>query len=136
MAEIEDYLSGLDEVDATIIRGAYAVARALLPEVEEGRSYGMPALVLDGRSLLSVMRAKQHFGVYPFSADVVASVVESLRPIDGLTAAKGTLRFPLGAPIPEAVVRRLVEVRAAEIRDTNARKPKARPRGVTQTDQD
>lgn len=132
MPEIDDYLAGLDDADATIIRDAYGMARGLVPEVAEGMSYGMPALVFEGRSLLSVMRAKDHYGVYPFSAGVVATVVETLGPVDGLTSAKGTLRLPLGVPIPEIVVRQLVEARTAEIREANARKPTPRPRAATQ----
>ena len=134
MAEIDDYLAGLDEADATIIGDAYATARALLPGAEQGISYGMPALVLEGRALLSVMRAKGHFGVYPYSAAVVAKVIETLGPVDGLTSAKGTLRLPLGTPIPENVVRQLVLARADEIREANAKKPKPRPRAAKQAD--
>ena len=131
MPEIDDYLAGLDPQDATIIGDAYDTARTLVPGVEEGVSYGMPALLFEGRGLLSVMRAKGHFGVYPYSAAVVAKVVETLGHLDGLTSAKGTLRLPLGAPIPEVVVRRLVLARTDEIRETNAKKPKTRPRTAT-----
>jgi uncharacterized protein YdhG (YjbR/CyaY superfamily) len=94
----------------------------------------MPALIYDGRALLSVMRAKGHFGVYPYSAVVVAKVVETLGQVDGLTSAKGTLRLPLGAPIPEIVVRELVLARSDEIREANAKKPKPRPRVANQAD--
>jgi uncharacterized protein YdhG (YjbR/CyaY superfamily) len=134
MAEIDDYLARLDEEDATIIGDAYASARSLVSEVEEGMSYGMPALILQGRALLSIMRAKGHFGVYPFSSVVVAKVLETLGPVDGLTSAKGTLRLPLGAPIPEIVIRQLVLTRRDEILETNAKKPKPRPRVAKPTD--
>jgi uncharacterized protein YdhG (YjbR/CyaY superfamily) len=128
MAEIDDYLARLDEQDATIIGDAYAKARALVPEAEQGISYGMPALIVASRPLLSVMRAKGHFGLYPFSAVVVGKVIESLGPVDGLTSAKGTVRLPLGAPIPEIVVSELVLIRHDEILQALAKKPKPRPR--------
>ena len=131
MAEIDDYLAGLDPQDATIIGDAYTSARALAPEVEQGISYGMPALLFEGRSLLSVMRAKGHFGLYPYSAAIVAKVVEALGPVDGLTSAKGTLRLPLRTAIPEDVVRRLVLARIDEIRETNAKKTTTRSRAAT-----
>ncbi len=134
MAEIDDYLAGLDAEDATIIGDAYARARSLVPDVEDGISYGMPALIYQGRPLLSVMRAKAHFGVYPYSGVVVAKVLETLGPMDGLTSAKGTLRLPLGAPIPEVVIRQLVLTRHDEILETNAKKPKPRRRAVTRAD--
>jgi hypothetical protein len=55
-------------------------------------------------------------------------------PVDGLTAAKGTFRLPLGAPIPEIVISQLVQARCDEILETNAKKPKPRPRAVKQAD--
>lgn len=134
MAEIDDYLVGLEEEDARIIGDAYAAARALVPEAEQGLSYGMPALIVASRPLLSVMRAKGHFGLYPYSAAVVAKVLETLAPVDGLTAAKGTVRLPLGAPIPQIVISELVLIRHDEILQALARKPKPRPRAVKHAD--
>jgi uncharacterized protein YdhG (YjbR/CyaY superfamily) len=128
MAEIDDYLAGLDEHDATIIGDAYAKARALVPEAEQGVGYGMPALVVSSKPLLSVMRAKGHFGLYPFSAVVVAKVIDSLSQVEGLTSAKGTIRLPLGTPIPEIVISELVLIRHDEILQSLSKKPKPRAR--------
>jgi uncharacterized protein YdhG (YjbR/CyaY superfamily) len=130
MAEIDEYLAGLDSENAKIIGDAYATARTLVPEAEQGISYGMPALIFHSRPLLSLMRAKGHIGIYPYSAVVVAAVLETLPAIDGLSAAKGTVRLPLGAEIPEIVIRQLVLARSDEIRAAVAKKPTARPRVV------
>jgi len=130
MAEIDEYLAGLDSENAKIISDAYATARTLVPEAEQGISYGMPALIFHSRPLLSLMRAKGHIGIYPYSAVVVAAVLETLPAIDGLSAAKGTVRLPLGAEIPEIVIRQLVLARSDEIREALAKKPTARPRVV------
>ncbi|HEY8664766.1 MAG TPA: DUF1801 domain-containing protein [Propionibacteriaceae bacterium] len=130
MAEIDEYLAGLDSENAKIIGDAYATARTLVPEAEQGISYGMPALIFHSRPLLSLMRAKSHIGIYPYSAVVVAAVLETLPAIDGLSAAKGTVRLPLGAEIPEIVIRQLVLARSDEIRAAVAKKPTARPRVV------
>jgi uncharacterized protein YdhG (YjbR/CyaY superfamily) len=134
MSEIDDYLARLDAEDATIIGHAYATARSVVPDAEDGVSYGMPALISSSRPLLSVMRAKGHFGLYPFSAVVVASVVETVGPFEGLTSAKGTVRLPLGAPIPDIVVKQLVLARQDEILETGAKKAKPRARGVKHAD--
>jgi uncharacterized protein YdhG (YjbR/CyaY superfamily) len=84
--------------------------------------------------LLSVRRAQGHYGLYPYSAVVVAKVIETLGPVDGLTSAKGTVRLPLGAPIPDIVVSQLVLARRDEILETNAKEPKRRVRVVKQGD--
>ena len=134
MSEIGDYLAGLDAEDAVIIGDAYATALTLAPDAEQGISYGMPALILQGRPLLSVMRTKGHIGIYPYSAVVVGRVLESLPPIEGLTSAKGTVRLPLGADIPEVVIRQLVLARSEEILEAPAKKPKPHPRVVGRAD--
>jgi uncharacterized protein YdhG (YjbR/CyaY superfamily) len=90
----------------------------------------MPALIFQGRPLLSLMRAKGHIGIYPYSSVVVAAVLETLPAIGGLSAAKGTVRLPLGSEIPEVVIRQLVLARSDEIREALAKKPSARPRVV------
>lgn len=126
MLEIEEYLAGLAPLDAEIIGNAYATARTFLPEVEQGLSYGMPALMFSSLPLLSVMRAKQHFGVYPYSGGVVSQVLETLNPPEVISSSKGTLRLPLGAPIPEILITELVRLRREEIIAKNASMPKRR----------
>lgn len=110
MGTIDDYLDGLAPADAEIIAHVYAVAREVVPEAEQGLGYGMPALVYRGTSLLSVMRAKHHFGVYPFSPAAINEVVPLL---DGVDHAKGTIRFT--EPLPDDTIRALVTARRAQI---------------------
>lgn len=110
MGTIDDYLAGLDAADAAIIAHVYEVARGVAPDAEQGLGYGMPALVYRGTSLLSVMRAKKHFGVYPFSP---AAIVEIMPLLDGVDHAKGTIRFT--EPLPDDTIRALVAARKAQI---------------------
>ena len=104
MGTIDDYLAGLDATDAAVIAHTYDVA------LVQGLGYGMPALVYRGKSLLSVMRAKRHFGMYPFSPTAIVAVLPLL---DGVDHAKGTIRFT--EPLPDDTVRALVTARVAEI---------------------
>lgn len=110
MGTIDDYLATLEPDDAAIIAHAYGLAREVVPDAVQGLGYGMPALVYRGRSLLSVMRAKKHFGVYPFSP---AAIVDILPLLDGVDHAKGTIRFT--EPLPDDTVRALVAARKAQI---------------------
>ncbi|MBN9213711.1 MAG: hypothetical protein ABS62_11415 [Microbacterium sp. SCN 70-200] len=110
MGTIDEYLATLDPSDAAIIAHTYDVAREVVPDAEQGVGYGMPALVYRGASLLSVMRAKKHFGVYPFSP---AAIVAVLPMLDGVDHAKGTIRFT--EPLPDATVRALVAARKEQI---------------------
>src|SRR4051812_8424622 len=78
MGSVDDYLTELVQSDQDAIAHVYDLARDLVPEAEQGRGYGMPALVYRGKPLISVMRAKKHIGVYPFSPAAVSSVADEL----------------------------------------------------------
>jgi len=112
MGTIDDYLDGLEPADAEVISHTYSVARSVVPEAEQGLGYGMPALTYRGKSLLSVMRAKQHIGVYPFSP---AAIVDVQHLLEGVDAAKGTIRFQPDAPLPDDTLRALVRARRDQI---------------------
>jgi len=109
---IDDYLAGLEPADAAVIGHAYEVARDVVPEAEQGLGYGMPALTYRGKALLSLMRAKAHIGVYPFSP---AAIVEILDLLSGVDHAKGTIRFDPADPLPDDTIRALVRARKAQI---------------------
>ncbi|MDF2509446.1 MAG: hypothetical protein K0Q52_3305 [Microbacterium sp.] len=115
MGTVDDYLAELDLADHDAIDRVYAVARREAPEAEQGKGYGMPALVSGGKPLLSVMRAKKHIGIYPFSPDAVAAVADSLTGHPGVSVDKGTIRFQPEHPIPDEVIERLVRARLAQI---------------------
>ncbi|MDR7111087.1 uncharacterized protein YdhG (YjbR/CyaY superfamily) [Microbacterium trichothecenolyticum] len=75
----------------------------------------MPALVYRGKPLLSVMRAKKHIGVYPFSPDAVSAVADALAGHPGIGLDKGTIRYQPNHPLPDDVVRALVRARREQI---------------------
>jgi uncharacterized protein YdhG (YjbR/CyaY superfamily) len=71
---------------------------------DEGISYGIPTLMLDGRYLMYFAGWKRHISVYPIPA-VDAQLDREIEPYK---AGKGTLRFPLTEPIPYELIGRLV----------------------------
>ena len=115
MGTIDDYLEDLAPADRAAIDRVYAVACAEAPDAEQGKGYGMPALVHHGKPLLSVMRAKKHIGVYPFSPDAVAAVADALAGHPGASVDRGTIRFQPEHPIPTEVLETLVRARLAQI---------------------
>ena len=98
--------------DEAVVEHVRAVARATVPEAVDGLGYGMPALRYRDKPLLSVMAAKHHIGLYPFSGAVVTAVAGEL---DGFSFAKGTIRFSAEKPLPDDLVRRIVLLRRDEI---------------------
>ncbi|QGS26873.1 DUF1801 domain-containing protein [Gordonia bronchialis] len=108
MGTVDDYLGELGTDDRAVIERIYTLARDAVPGTEQGKGYGMPALIYNGKPLLSVMRAKKHIGVYPFSPAAVDAVAPML---DGFDMAKGTIRFQPTNPLSDDAVRALVIAR-------------------------
>lgn len=115
MGTVDDYLGELAAHDRAAVEHLYEIAREMAPDAEQGKGYGMPALVHRGKPLLSVMRAKKHIGVYPFSPAAVAAAAPLLGDALGVTLDKGTIRFQPDHPLPEEAVRALLQARLAEI---------------------
>lgn len=113
MGDVDDSLASLDEPERGCLQRVIAAARRVAPEADEGRSYGMPALKVDGKPLIGVVAAAKHLSIFPFSPEVVDAVAPRLA---GFSLSKGTVRFTPDHPVPEEVVEEMVRLRLAEIR--------------------
>ena len=112
MGEVTDYLDSLDGQDRAVLARIVQIARELAPEATEGRSYGMPALLVNGKGYASVLATKKHLALYPFSGQILPQLADEL---EGRDWSPGTLRFTARDPVPEDLVRRILEARIAEI---------------------
>ena len=112
MSSVDDYLAGVEEPDRAALEHVRALVTALVPDVTEGVSYGIPAWRFKGKPLLGFVAAKNHLSLYPFSPGAVDAVRDRL---DGFALSKGTVRFTAAAPIPDDVLTDLVLFRARQI---------------------
>ncbi|TNB74615.1 DUF1801 domain-containing protein [Arthrobacter sp. BB-1] len=113
MGDVDDSLAAMGEPERGCLQRVIATARRVVPEAEQGRSYGMPALKVDGKPLIGVVAAAKHLSIFPFSPEVVDAVAPKLA---GFSLSKGTVRFTPDHPVPEEVVEEMVRLRLAEIR--------------------
>jgi uncharacterized protein YdhG (YjbR/CyaY superfamily) len=109
---MDEYLGGLPPPQRDALERVRAVVTKVVPEAEEGVSYGMPAFICDGRPLLGFRVAKNHLSVFPFSPAAIESVKDRL---DGFQLSKGTIRFTPEDPVPEEILADVVRARLREI---------------------
>lgn len=117
MGEVSDYLETVDGVDRAALERVYAIAREVVPEAEEGTSYAMPALVYRGKGLVSTLRTRKFLSLYPYSGAVVEALATELGEFD---TTKGSIHYDAGHQLDDALLRRIIEMRQAEI-DAKAR---------------
>jgi len=112
---VDEYLDAAPEPQRSTLRKLRALLVSILPDAEEGLSYGVPAFKVGGKAVAGYAHAKGHCSYFPHSGSVISQVEPEL--LAGYDWAKGTLRFPVDQ-IPEAaLVRRLVAIRLAMLQD-------------------
>ena len=112
MGTVSDYLATLDESTRPLITSMMDAVRREVPDVTEGTSYGMPALMYKGKPLVAIMATKKHIALYPFSGGVVTQVADRL---EGFALSSGTIRFSTEKPLPDGVLTDILAFRVGEI---------------------
>ena len=123
-ATIDEYLSRVKPDQRAALQALREAIRAAAPEAEECISYQMPAFRLSGM-LVGFAAAKNHCALYAWNGSTVAAFADELK---GYDISKGTIRFTPDKPLPEALVRHLVESKVASNAERAlARKPEKLP---------
>src|SRR5579872_5005288 len=115
---IDEYLASVPEDKRTALQALRAVIRAAAPEAEECISYKMPAFRLNGM-LVGSATARHHCALYAWNGSAVGLLADES---SGYATSKGTIRFTHDKPLPEALVRRLVEMKVAKNREKARRR--------------
>lgn len=112
MLEVAAYIADQPETARNLLERLHAEVVRLIPNLEEGVSYGMPALLYRGKGLVAVMVTKAGYSVYPFSGRVVTELLPQL---GGFATSKGTVRFTNEHPLSPALFEAIVLARRDEI---------------------
>ena len=106
---VDQYISGFSDDTQTKLIQLRQLIKETAPQAVEVISYGMPGYKLEGM-LVWFAAAKNHIGLYP-----KANVLEVFK--DELTSfkcSKGTVQFPLSAPLPVDLIKKIVQFRVEE----------------------
>ena len=110
--EVDGYLSNLDEPKRSTLIEVRRRILAVVPEAEQCISYGMPAFRLRGKVVAGFAAFTHHLSYLPHSGRVFPELESELV---GYETSTGALRFPIDEPLPEPLVRRLIEVRLHQL---------------------
>jgi uncharacterized protein YdhG (YjbR/CyaY superfamily) len=114
---VDAYIANLPNDQRRVLGRLRTDVARLAPDAIETISYGMPAFKLDGHFLLSYAGWKRHCSVYPISDSLLARHAAT---VGAYGRTKGSLHFSEAQPLPDTLVRDLIEDRVAEVRATQA----------------
>ena len=109
---VDAYMALQPEAVQGILRSVRNAIRKAVPSAEESISYKIPTYKLAGRPVLYFAGWKKHYSLYPASEGVVAAFQDDLAPY---AVVKGTIRFPLSAPVPLKLIEKIARFRAKEV---------------------
>jgi uncharacterized protein YdhG (YjbR/CyaY superfamily) len=106
--EVDRYLASLDEPKRSTLEALRQAILEIIPEVEQGISYGVPAFRLDGKVVAGFAAFKHHLSYLPHSGSVFPELGDE---IAQYKTSSGALQFPVDRPLAKALVRKLIAVR-------------------------
>ena len=106
---VDDYLAALPEEARATLEKLRKVVKAAAPKATEVISYQIPMYKHHGM-LVGFAAFKDHCSFFP-GANPIATHKDELKAYE---TSKGTIRFPIGKPLPAALVKKLVKTRVAE----------------------
>lgn len=101
---IADYIQHAPTQAQAQLKELHAVISAMVPQAEEAISYGIPTFKLYG-NMIHFGGYKKHIALYPGAAPI-AEFADELKTYN---TAKGTIQFPIGTPLPIALIKRIVK---------------------------
>jgi uncharacterized protein YdhG (YjbR/CyaY superfamily) len=110
-AEIDAYLAKVDEPKRSTLQRLRRTILEVIPDAEEGISYGLPAFRVQGKVVAGFAAFKNHLSYLPHSGSVFPELEADLA---DYKTTKGALQFPVDRSLPKALVKKLIAVRSKE----------------------
>jgi uncharacterized protein YdhG (YjbR/CyaY superfamily) len=112
--EIDEYLAQLDEPRRSALEHLRRTIVGVIPEAEQGLSYGVPVFRIAGKPVAGFSAAKNWLSYLPHSGEILATMSDD--DLGGRSASKGALKFSIDQPLPDSLVRKLIAARRTEAR--------------------
>jgi len=110
MSAIDDYLKkNASTTQIKHLEKIRTLANKLVPDAEETISYGIPTIKYKGKYVIYFAAFKGHMSVYPVLNPAIRDKLK------GFKMSKGTIQFTEDKPIPQAIVKEMIQLRLKEI---------------------
>jgi uncharacterized protein YdhG (YjbR/CyaY superfamily) len=116
---IDEYIARCPEDVQAILAEIREIIRKAAPTAEETIKYQIPTFVLNG-NLVHFAAFQNHIGFYPTPSGITKFQQE----LSAYKGAKGSVQFPLDAPIPFSLITKIVKFRVKETLEKAAAKSK------------
>lgn len=111
MSVIDDYLAKVSASQKAQLERIRRIVKQIVPDVEETIGYGIPAFKCQNQPLVYFAAFKNHMSLFP-----TAGPTEVLKDkLQAYKISKGTIQFTLENPLPESIIREIIQIRLAEI---------------------
>lgn len=111
MTVIDDYLKNVESAQKKELERVRSIVKKHVPLAEESISYGLPAFKYKKKPLVYFGAFKDHMSLFPTSKPT-----EILKDkLSEYVVTKGTIQFTLEKPLPESLIKEILDVRIQEI---------------------
>jgi uncharacterized protein YdhG (YjbR/CyaY superfamily) len=110
--DLDSYLASIEEPKRSTLEALRRSILEVVPEAEQCLAYGAPAFKLQGKTVAGFAAYADHLSYLPHSGSVLGELGGDLA---GYATTKGSLHFAVDQPLPDTLVRRLVETRLREL---------------------
>ena len=110
---IDEYINEFPENVRVLLGSIRKLIKDTVPEAVEAISYQMPTFKLEGKNLVHFAGYEKHIGFYPLPS----GIEKFKREISIYKQGKGSVQFPIDKPIPNDLIKKIVEFRGIEIKN-------------------
>jgi uncharacterized protein YdhG (YjbR/CyaY superfamily) len=108
---VDEYIAAQPAAIRRALKQVRSIIRKAMPGAEEVISYQIPAYRLHGGVVIYFAGWREHYSLYPLNDPLLAAFKNELA---YYKLSKGTIRFPLSAPVPVKLIERLAKFRARQ----------------------
>jgi uncharacterized protein YdhG (YjbR/CyaY superfamily) len=112
---VDEYISAAPKEAQAMLREIRAILKKVSPNAAEAIKWGFPVFI-EKRILFAFSAFKTHMNFVPTPSAMEPFTKELTKYVTG----KGSIQFPYDKPLPKALIKKIAEYRAGDVRENDA----------------